>query len=154
MVPGHALYDTYANKHPVTFLGNLMQHKFHCSDWRLIVKETGIVAAGDGEGDGGGAAGMIGGQQRMQHVICGVWVHGKMLAHAMSASSRYAKITAAKEAMKILEVTGVEEYHEKYGCGCVAAMSEGMEGSKRCMAQPFSADAVCFATVLRLGYVY
>ncbi|KAK5660230.1 hypothetical protein OQA88_12764 [Cercophora sp. LCS_1] len=108
-------YDTFANKHPVTLVGFLMQSKFKCLDWRLLVKEAGIVA----EGDVGSAADLIAGRGRMQQVVCGVWVHGKMLAHAMATSSRYAKLAAAREAARILEGMSKEEFKGGFACGCL-----------------------------------
>lgn len=109
-------YDTFANKHPVTHLGFMMQTKFKCLDWRLMVKEAGIVA----DGDVGSAADLLGGKGRMQQVVCGAWVHGKMLAHAMAASSRYAKLAAAREAVRVLEGMEREGFRGRFGCDCLA----------------------------------
>ncbi len=134
-------YDTFANKHPVTFLGNLLRQEFRCVEWRMLVKEAGIVAiAEDAEGadieGGGGAVGLLGGgvgQTRVQQVVCAVWVHGRMLAHAMSQSSRYGKIAAAKEAIRVLEGMEVDEYRRIYGCECVVGeqgTGVGVQGRK------------------------
>lgn len=123
-------YDTFANKHPVTFLGNLLQTKFHCTDWRLLTKETGAAAVGDDVGAVGLLWGGRGAQTRAQQVVCGVWVHGRMLAYETAASSRYAKIAAAKGAMTVLEGMELEDYRERYGCECVVAESEDGEFEK------------------------
>ncbi|KAK3353012.1 hypothetical protein B0T25DRAFT_199212 [Lasiosphaeria hispida] len=120
------LYDTFANKHPVTFLGAMMQTQLHCHDWRLLVKGAGVVAVDEADAEGGGALGLIGGgPAKSQQVVCAVWVHGKMLAHAVSSSSHYGKIAAAKEAIKILGKMGVGEFKAAYGCQCVAEV-EGL----------------------------
>ncbi|KAK0715820.1 dicer-like protein 1 [Lasiosphaeris hirsuta] len=114
-------YDAFASKHPVTFLGTMMQTQFHCHDWRLLVKETGVVAVDGADAEGGGLLALVGATQaKSQQIVCAIWVHGKVLAHATSSSSRYGKITAAKEAIKVLEKMGVEKFKALYGCQCVA----------------------------------
>ncbi|KAK3390423.1 hypothetical protein B0H63DRAFT_410308 [Podospora didyma] len=104
------LYDTFANKHPVTFLANLMQHKFRCTEWRLIAKELPMDDNFDEEGN-------LGNPQ----VICGICVHGQTLTHAVAASSRYAKIAAAKAALHILEEMSSEDFRKIHGCQCVVS---------------------------------
>lgn len=104
------LYDAYANNHPINQLQRGVKAKFGCGDCRLLVRETGVpTAAGDEEG-GWGA--------RLQEVVCGVMVHGQVLANAVAESSRYAKISAAKSAMQVLERMGVDEFRGKFGCEC------------------------------------
>ncbi|KAK3688605.1 hypothetical protein B0T22DRAFT_459895 [Podospora appendiculata] len=102
------LYDTFANKHPVTFLQNLMQHKLHCQDWRLFVKDL----VGDDD-----AVNQL--APRDPQVVCAVRVHGQTLAHAVAASSRYAKMAAARIALRILEAMLGEDFKKTYGCHCV-----------------------------------
>lgn len=108
------LYDTYANRSTVTQLTTLMQTKFGCTDWRLPVRSSGIIA--DGEGD---AIGLAGGRKKMEQVVCGLWLHGKMAAHAVSESDRYARLAAARRAVVLLEELDVAEFKAKYGCDCV-----------------------------------
>lgn len=117
-------YDTFANKHPVTHLGFLMQTQFRCLDWRLLVKEAGFVADGDVDS----AADLVGGKGRMQQVVCGAWVHGKMLAHAVAASSRYAKLAVAREAVRLLEGMEKEEFRVRFGCTCLMGVDEEQKG--------------------------
>lgn len=102
------LYDAYANNHPVNQLQRAMKAKFGCGDCRLLVRETGVPTAGE-EGDWGG---------RLQEVVCGVMVHGQVLANAVAESSRHAKISAAKSAIEVLEGMGVDEFRGKFGCEC------------------------------------
>ena len=103
------LYDAFANKHPVTALGAAMQQRLRCGEWRLLVREL----AGDGEG-----METVGSMGAPPQVVCAVRVHGQTLAHAVSASSRYGKIAAAKKALKVLEGMEVEEFRREYGCSC------------------------------------
>ncbi|KAK4238845.1 hypothetical protein C8A03DRAFT_33100 [Achaetomium macrosporum] len=105
------LYDTFANKHPVTFLAAVMQQRLRCGEWRLLVKELPPV----GE-DGDVMMGMvIGGTPQ---VVCAVRVHGRTLAHAVAAGSRYGKMAAAKKALQLLEGMEVDEFRREYGCAC------------------------------------
>ena len=131
------LYDTFANKHPVTFLAGVMQGRMRCGEWRLLVKELPPVdvvgGGGEGEGGGGGenggmasvAAGLMLGTPQ---VVCAVRVHGLTLAHAVAASSRYGKIAAAKKAIKVLEGMEVDEFRKAYGCACVVREGEAQDG--------------------------
>lgn len=148
------LYDTFANKHPVTFLAGVMQGRMGCGEWRLLVKElpplrvaedvaaaAAAAAAAGGEyedEDGGGVRDSKGvdiglSSLSTPQVVCAVRVHGLTLAHAVAASSRYGKIAAAKRALKLLEGMEVDEFRRAYGCACVMkdgeALAEGYHGS-------------------------
>ncbi|KAK1759415.1 hypothetical protein QBC47DRAFT_437129 [Echria macrotheca] len=117
------LYDAFANKHPVTFLTNLMQKKFRCQDWRILVKDSGVWS------DGNDAVGLLAGaagKSRLQQIVCGTWVHGKMLTYATAVSTRYAKLGMAKDAVRILERMQVDEFKAKYGCDCGVGGFDGM----------------------------
>ncbi|KAI2472966.1 hypothetical protein F4781DRAFT_443323 [Annulohypoxylon bovei var. microspora] len=96
------IYDTFANRHPVTFLANMLQLHFHCADWRLMIQEIAVEGAPLGHAQ----------------VLCGVMIHGQVREHATAASGRYAKIAAAKRIMTKLQVMGVEEYKSTFGCSC------------------------------------
>ncbi|KAI1377597.1 hypothetical protein F4677DRAFT_414896 [Hypoxylon crocopeplum] len=96
------IYDTFANRHPVTFLANLLQLYFHCTEWRLMIQEIAV------EGE----------PLSHPHVLCGVMIHGQVCEHATAASGRYAKIAAAKKIMPTLELMTVDEYKAKFGCKC------------------------------------
>ncbi|KAK4671059.1 Dicer-like protein 1 [Podospora pseudoanserina] len=113
------LYDTFANKHPVTFLGHEMQHRFRCQEWRLLTRE--IMVDNDEEG------GMMGEKQ----VVCAVMVHGQKLAHAVAQSARCSKIGAAKKALRELEGWEQGEFRRRVGCDCkVVGEVEGKDGEK------------------------
>lgn len=110
-----SLYDTYANKHPVTFLANLMQTRLHCMNWRVLVKEL----ERDGIDEGAAAAEPL--------VVCGFCVHGQTIAYTVGVSSRYAKTSVAEKAMAILENMTREEFRRTYGCQCVVNDDEEIE---------------------------
>ncbi|KAI1482012.1 hypothetical protein F4774DRAFT_430201 [Daldinia eschscholtzii] len=105
------IYDTFANRHPVTFLANMLQLHFHCANWRLMIQE--ISAEGSPLGQA--------------QVLCGVMIHGEVREHAVAASGRYAKIAAAKKIMDTLVEISVEEYKEKYGCSCSPEEAEASD---------------------------
>ncbi|OTB08273.1 hypothetical protein M426DRAFT_71360 [Hypoxylon sp. CI-4A] len=99
------IYDTFANRHPVTFLANMLQLHFRCADWRLMIQEIELEDAPLGSRHG-------------TQVLCGVLIHGEVREHATAASGRYAKIAAAKKIMDKLQLMGVDEYKKTFGCEC------------------------------------
>ncbi|KAI0132078.1 hypothetical protein BJ170DRAFT_612321 [Xylariales sp. AK1849] len=98
------LYDTFANKHPVTFLSHKLHEVFGCANWRLMVNELPVE----------------GGRVSETQVVAAVMIHGKVQAHAMSASGRYAKIAAAKQCLAILQEFAAAEFKKTFGCDCEA----------------------------------
>ncbi|KAL2153195.1 hypothetical protein VTH82DRAFT_4350 [Thermothelomyces myriococcoides] len=131
-------YDSFARKHPVTALAAVLQSKMRCREWRLLAKELPVPAtepiAKDGDEDndddddddgGGGDDGDDNGRGSLNfaalgnpQLVCAVRVHGKTLAHAVSESSRYGKIAAAKQALKVLEGMEPDEFRKAYECDC------------------------------------
>jgi endoribonuclease Dicer len=131
-----AIYDTFANKHPVALASSLLAQKFGCRDWRVAVRETAATAAdnnndnnnnsGDGAAaaaaaadatigpDGSDAADLLLGTQ----VAAGFLVHGRVVAHGTAASGRYAKVAAAKMALRTLEALAVDAFRRQMGCDC------------------------------------
>ncbi|KJR82385.1 endoribonuclease Dicer [Sporothrix schenckii 1099-18] len=99
------LYDTFANKHPVTFAVNVLTQRFGCRDWRAVVQET-----PDNEGDGCVTF--------ATKAAAGFLVHGRVLGHGIAESGRYAKIAAAKQALAKLDSLGVEAFRALTGCDC------------------------------------
>ncbi|KAH6663088.1 hypothetical protein B0J14DRAFT_609726 [Halenospora varia] len=95
-----SIYDTYANKHPTTFLTNFLQVNMGCMDWTIVIKEIRDV---DGS---------------KPTVVAMVVVHDKVISDASAESSRYAKIAAAKKAMNLLDGLPLPEFRETYNCTC------------------------------------
>ncbi|KAF9870302.1 RNase3 domain protein [Colletotrichum karsti] len=108
-----ALYDSFASRHPVTKLSNLLSEEFGCMEWRLMVTE---VAPGVEEGIGA---------LTDTKVLCGVILHGGVRFHATSESGRYAKVAAAKVALASLEGMSAEDYKREFGCTCKAEEGAG-----------------------------
>lgn len=94
------IYDTFANKHPTTFLTKFLHVEMGCMDWTIKV---GNVPNIDGS---------------KPKVMAMVMVHDKVIADKTSESSRYAKVGAAQLALAILKGLPLPEFREKYGCNC------------------------------------
>jgi len=103
------VYDSYANKHPTTFLTNFLQQNMGCEDWATPSKE---IPGEDG---------------RKSVVVCGVVVHDQMVCTGQAESIRYAKLSAAKKALGILHGMGLAEFKLAYGCDCKVAVEVEIE---------------------------
>lgn len=109
-----SIYDTFANKHPTTFLTKFLQVNMGCMDWSIITKEEPSV-------DGSKPV-----------VVALVIIHEKVVASAQAESSRYAKVNAAKKAVQLLAGLPLTEFRENYRCECrVEEVEEGAEGSEK-----------------------
>ncbi|KAJ4115119.1 Dicer-like protein 1 [Fusarium oxysporum] len=102
------LYDTFANKHSVTFLSKKMHQEFGCTNWRISAEavpcsaDQGMAALKDTE-------------------MCAVFmVHQKVIVDDTSESGRYSKQRAATKALEILDSFGedVEAAKRFLGCDC------------------------------------
>ncbi|OKL56214.1 Dicer-like protein 1 [Talaromyces atroroseus] len=94
------LYDTFANKHPTTFLHRKLTDDFGCIEYSLKAAEIPTI-------DGAPTI-----------VLAAVLVHDVELAQGTASSGRYAKVKASQIALKNLEGLSVEEFREKYHCKC------------------------------------
>ncbi|KAF4979425.1 hypothetical protein FZEAL_4368 [Fusarium zealandicum] len=101
-----ALYDTFANKHPVTFLSKKMQQELGCGNWRISADnvpcavEEGIGALTESD------------------VVAVFMVHQQVFADATSKSGRYAKIAVAKKALGMIDDFGSDFAAAKKALGC------------------------------------
>lgn len=102
------LYDTYANKHPVTFLGNFLTQHMGCSYWSYHLRQ--LPDLGDG---------------LAPQVVVAVMIHNQVIVDSEGTSGRYAKISAAKKAIELIKGLPLPEFREKYKCDCKA--SEAMD---------------------------
>jgi endoribonuclease Dicer len=94
------IYDTFANKHPTTFLTKFLQINMGCAEWSVITREIKNI---DGS---------------KPTVVAMVLIHGQVVAEAEAESSRYAKVAAAKKAQQLLSGLPLQEFREKYECEC------------------------------------
>ncbi|KAL1967917.1 hypothetical protein VTN77DRAFT_2334 [Rasamsonia byssochlamydoides] len=96
-----SLYDSFANKHPTTFLHNRLSKDFGCTNYCL---KAGEIPTADG-------APTI--------VLAAVLVHNTVLAKETASSGRYAKIKASEAALGVLEGLHASEFRDQYQCDCL-----------------------------------
>ena len=92
------LYDSYANKHPTTFLHKKLT-EYGCMDYKLLCSDQpeGPVAV---------------------RITAGVVIHNGVVATAESSSARYAKVRASHNCLRLLDGLSIQDFREKYGCNC------------------------------------
>ncbi|KAM0421502.1 hypothetical protein ACHAPT_010676 [Fusarium lateritium] len=100
------LYDSFGNKHPVTYLSKKMQQDLGCTNWRISAEnvpcgvEEGIAALTESD------------------VVAVFMVHQQVIANATAKSGRYAKIAVAKRALAMLDEFGGDLGALKGALGC------------------------------------
>lgn len=99
------IYDTFANKHPVTFFTRHVFEAFGCHAYGLHSEEIPVT---DEEG-------VATGQMK---VVAGILIHGQVVDGAVRESGRYAKVAAARKAMIKLEGMTREDFAKEFGCDC------------------------------------
>ncbi|KAJ5747415.1 uncharacterized protein N7511_009111 [Penicillium nucicola] len=95
-----SIYDTFANRHPTTYLHNRIAQEFRCNDYCL---KSGEIPGVDGE---------------PPTILAIVMVHGEPVAKAVATSSRYAKIKASSRALETLESMTRTDFQARYDCAC------------------------------------
>ncbi|KAG9237330.1 hypothetical protein BJ875DRAFT_159968 [Amylocarpus encephaloides] len=95
-----SIYDSYANKHPTTFLTNFLSVNMGCMDWSVEARE---VPAVDGS---------------KPKILAMVVLHDKVIVDGTAESGRYAKVNAAKKALELLKGLPLPEFRDTYGCDC------------------------------------
>lgn len=99
------IYDTFANKHPVTFCCSFIYKTFGCHAYGLQCQEVPVMDD----------VGLVTGQTR---VLAGIMVHGQVVDAHLADSGRYAKVGAARKAMVVLENMSRDDFLVKYRCTC------------------------------------
>lgn len=99
------IYDTFANKHPVTFFTHHVFEKFGCHAYGLHSEEMRVTDDDD----------VLTGQTK---VVAGILIHGQVVDGAVRESGRYAKVAAARKALAKVENMTKEEFVKEYGCNC------------------------------------
>ena len=124
-----APYDSLVSRQPVTLLSNLIQLRFRCADWRLLVRDlnpdkgNGLQPTASSSPEAFIAAD----DEDAPSVVCGLRIHGITAAHAVAASGRYAKLAVAKKAVRELENVSVEDFRKRFGCSCGRSVNEDGE---------------------------
>ncbi|PHH81314.1 hypothetical protein CDD82_1058 [Ophiocordyceps australis] len=100
------LYDSFASRHPVTALSQLLQAQMGCQRWRLYVTAVPAMEA-DGvlpftEND----------------VVCALMVHQEAVEHATGKTARDAKLVVAKKALQRFERMSGDEFRSWAKCDC------------------------------------
>lgn len=99
------IYDTFTNKHPVTFCTRFIYEKFGCHSYGLHSEEMQVT---DDEGIWTGST----------KVAAGILIHGQIVDGAVRESGGYAKKAAARAAVQKLERMTKEQFVKEYGCDC------------------------------------
>lgn len=99
------IYDTFANKHPVTFCTQFIYENFGCHAYGLRSEEMQVT---DDEGIWTGAT----------KVAAGILIHGQVVEGAVRESGGYAKKAAARLVMEKLKNMTKEQFLKEYGCDC------------------------------------
>lgn len=95
-------YDTFANRHPTTYLYNRLGQEFKCRNYDIL--------------DSGSA---LKEKVSEEQVVAGVIIHGKTVAYDTGISARYARVRVSKKALNKLEGLTRDEFRKEYGCNCV-----------------------------------
>ncbi|KUI56844.1 Dicer-like protein 1 [Cytospora mali] len=99
------IYDTFANKHPVTFCTQFIYDTFGCHAYSLQSEEIQIM---DDEGSWTGST----------KVAAGILIHGQVVDGTVRESGRYAKVAAARKALAKLKGMTKEDFMKEFGCDC------------------------------------
>jgi endoribonuclease Dicer len=95
------LYDTFANKHPVTFLSNFLSVRMGCMNWKIFARQ--LPDIGDG---------------MPPQIVATIMVHNQIIMDHQSTSARYAKKSAAEKARDLLVGVSPSEFRAVYHCDC------------------------------------
>ncbi|KAG2416478.1 hypothetical protein HFD88_007693 [Aspergillus terreus] len=101
-----AIYDTFANKHPTTFLHNKLTNEYGCLNYCL---KAGEIPGADGDAS---------------TVLAAVIVHDTILTTGVASSGRYAKVKASENALTELLHIDRNEFRKRYQCDCVQSNGE------------------------------
>ncbi|KAF3767855.1 dicer-like endonuclease [Cryphonectria parasitica EP155] len=99
------MYDTFANKHPVTFFTQYVFETFGCHAYGLHAEEMPVKDD----------TGLVTGKTQ---VVAGILLHGQVVEGAVRDSGRYAKIAAARKALDKLRSMTRQEFLDAYKCDC------------------------------------
>lgn len=103
-----SLYDTFANKHPVTLLQNFMNINMGCSNFAFPLSQ--IPEIGDG---------------MPRQVLVAFMIHNEVVVDKQSESGRYAKVGVAKLAFEALRGLSPAQFRATYRCDCKTLGGEG-----------------------------
>ncbi|KAJ5893547.1 dicer-like protein 1 [Penicillium taxi] len=95
-----SLYDTFANRHPTTYLYRQLTDLYGCTNYCL---KSGELPTIDGE---------------QPVILAAVMIHGISVAQCTGTSSRYAKVRASEKALSAIGGMLLSEFCKKFHCDC------------------------------------
>jgi endoribonuclease Dicer len=95
------IYDTFANKHPVTRFNRFLKDSMGCVNYRIAAAEL------PDDGSGGDPI-----------VMATLMVHARIVCSVEKQSARYAKVAVAEEGLNIMRSDTLADFREKWGCNC------------------------------------
>ncbi|KAJ5527211.1 dicer-like protein 1 [Penicillium frequentans] len=98
-----SLYDTFANKHPTTYLYTQLTNVYGCINYCLKSGELPVV------------------DNEQPIILAAVMIHGICVADSTGTSSRYAKVRASERALDAISGMLRDDFRNKYGCDCRAS---------------------------------
>ncbi|KAJ5636201.1 dicer-like protein 1 [Penicillium longicatenatum] len=104
-----SLYDTFANKHPTTYLYNQLTNVYGCGEYCLKSGELPVV------------------DNEQPTILAAVMIHGICVADSIGTSSRYAKVRASERALEAISGMLRDDFRNKYGCDCRASDVENVK---------------------------
>jgi len=118
-------YDTFANRHPTTYLTRLLQREFKChnASHEVLTQLSEPTTSGENNVDGAGDEAVTG-----VVVHAGWLVHGKVIAASEGQGARYAKVRASQAALKVVGKLSVQEFRERFKCDCAEKKAKGVGG--------------------------
>lgn len=96
-----SIYDSFANKHPLTRLKKRLEEELGCLDHRIATHTTEKMLPNERD-----------------RVVAMLMIHDKVHFHGVAASSRYAKGKVANVALEGLDGLPEYEFKRRYGCDC------------------------------------
>ncbi|OQV04853.1 Dicer dimerization domain-containing protein [Cladophialophora immunda] len=131
-------YDTFANRHPTTYLYRLLEREFRCRKGSFIVQEhseqptTSISRDNDQDDDEDAEAREPKGDEDASGTTMYVawFVHGNLVAHSKGRSVKYAKVRTSRTALKKLGTLSIDEFRSQWGCDCARKEADVAKGKK------------------------
>ncbi|KKA28156.1 hypothetical protein TD95_004288 [Thielaviopsis punctulata] len=100
------LYDSYANRHPVTYLVKKVQGEFRCIRWSMVTREKPLGLEAGAE------------LLKTSCVAAGFVIHGQVVGVGEEEEVRFAKVQAALQVTEKISRMSLEDYRVEFGCDC------------------------------------
>ncbi|KAH0834480.1 Dicer-like protein 1 [Fonsecaea pedrosoi] len=120
-------YDTFANRHPTTYVRCLVDQKFQCRKSSLVVQESPVEPTTDallrdkkqGDDPDDTLRGPNGEEAVSGVVMHAAWiVHRNVVAVAKGRGAKYVRVRASQRALKELGTLTGDEFRRRWNCDC------------------------------------